>query len=60
MVRLVLDPRWLCAALVVVATTGTDPLHAQVEMSAEAPSPVAYLQGQVIDSTINRSRNTTP
>ena len=50
MVRLVLDPRWLISALVVVATTSTDPLHAQVEMSAEAPPPVAYLQGQVIDS----------
>lgn len=50
MARLVLDPRSLFSALVVAAATGAYPVFAQVEMSAEAPLPLAYLQGQILDS----------
>jgi hypothetical protein len=50
MARQVPDSSWLFAALVVASATVALPAQAQVEMSAEAPPPLAYLQGQIIDS----------
>ena len=40
----------LCVTLVVAASGAVSPLRAQVQMSVDAPSPVAYLEGQIVDS----------
>jgi hypothetical protein len=50
MARSITDIRWLFTALLTAASVMAPALHAQVEMSAEAPPPLAYLEGTVVDS----------
>jgi len=50
MARLAFEPRYLLAALLLSRVVVAPVLLAQVEMSAGAPLPLAYLEGQVVDS----------